>query len=367
MLKQLDKNINEDKAILDKHISKYLDGVNKTIIFTELILFISSLGACLLVLTDLYPLELTLSTSLIPIKVYIIEQLIHKVVAWIIIGCYFLLCRNKSLEKRTNLLCSLTVTLTSLLAFGCWNVSYLGFLFITPVIISSPFSNKTQRRMFIICAILNVVYTVSMATFKHDPHSYLIGILSLSSVIIYYMISRTLHKTMYNALLDVKEYSSLNKKLNEEVTHDHLTNALSVSALHNDIDKEDNNYKSLAFLDIDNFKSINDKYGHDMGDNILKLLVNVVQISKEHIYRYGGDEFVILSSNTAKELTKKLEVSKTQFTDACINQYNFKVTLSIGVINIVVKEKLFDYLKQCDKLMYISKAEGKNRITTEAD
>lgn len=366
MANNIDNKIYEDKALLDKHLANYLKGLNKTIVLTEFILFVGSLLAALIVWNGIYPQPMKLYGFEVPLKVYVLEQFIHKVISWLIILGYFLMCRKADVEKRKNLFCSLSVTLTSFLAFGSWNVSYLGFLFITPVIISSPFAKNTQKRMFIICLILTIVYTIVQVYVKQDKRNYLIGILSIASVIIFYMISCNLHKTMFNALIDVREYSNINKKLYEEVQHDRLTNALSVSALHEAVDTEEvNNFKSLAFLDVDDFKSINDKYGHDMGDNVLKLLVNVCQMNNEVIYRYGGDEFVITSQKSAKDLCKDLECIKNQYTDAAKDKYNVRSTLSIGVINIVSKEKLFDYLKQCDKLMYISKAKGKNNITTE--
>ena len=364
MVDNIDNKIYEDKAILDKHMKNYLSGVNKTIVLTEFILFLGSLLAALIVWNGIYPYTMYIRDFEIPSKTYVLEQFIHKVVSWLIILGYFLMCRKADVEKKKNLLCSLTVTLTSLLAFGSWNVSYLGFLFITPIIISSPFTKKTQKRMFIVCLTLTIVYTLVQVYVKLDKRNYLLGILSIASVIIFYMISCNIHKTMFNALLDVREYSNINKKLYEEVSHDRLTNALSVSALHEAVESE-HKYKSLAFLDVDDFKSINDKYGHEMGDNILKLLVDVFQMNNEVIYRYGGDEFVVMSYISANELGKKLELIKTQYTDAAKDKYNVRSTLSIGVIHIVSKEKLFDYLKQCDKLMYISKARGKNRITTE--
>ena len=217
MANNIDSKIYEDKALLDKHLANYLKGLNRTIVLTEFILFIGSLLAALIVWNGIYPHPMKLRGLEVPAKIYVLEQFIHKVISWLIILGYFLMCRNADVEKRKNLICSLSVTLTSLLAFGCWNVSYLGFLFITPVIISSPFAKKTQKRMFIICLILTILYTLIQVYVKQDKRNYLIGILSIASVIIFYMVSCNLHKTMFNALIDVREYSNINKKLYEEV------------------------------------------------------------------------------------------------------------------------------------------------------
>ena len=364
MFKHLDKTNYEDKAILDKHLTKYLDGVSKTILIAELVILLCTAIIALIVLNGFYSYTMNVTLFYVPVKVYFIEQFIHKLIAWTILGLYFIFYKKVSLEKRKKMLCALTIVLTFLLTFGSWNVNYFGFLFIIPVIIASPMNKKTNRIVFGICVFMNILYTLFQITLRQERYNYIIGIVTTTVIISFYFFSLRLHKTMYNALLDVKEYSSLSKELYEEVAHDYLTNALSVSALHKDVD-EDNNYRSLAFLDIDNFKGINDKYGHDFGDKILKLIVNVVQLNEGRIYRYGGDEFVILSELTAQELAEKLETIKTEFTDGAQDQYSCKATISVGVINIVGKEKLFDYLKQCDKLMYISKNSGKNKITVE--
>ena len=363
----LDSNLSEDKAILDKHISNYIEGINKTIIISEFLILLGTIFVAILIWSNIFNYKISDTIFNVSKNIYILEQIIHKLLAWVFIGIYFIIYKRITLEKKKNLLCSLSITLSSLLAFGCWNEPLFGLFFITPVIISIPLSTKTQTRMFIICIILSFIYSIAQAYLKQDQYMLIIGILIMTSVAIFYFISLRLHKTMYGALLDVKEYSSISRELYEEVSHDRLTNALSVTALQNDVENLDKKFKSLAFIDLDNFKSINDKYGHTMGDNILKLLVNTVQINKEIIYRYGGDEFVILSKNSAQKLSQKLENIKSQFSDGALTQYNINSTVSIGVINIVVKEKLYEYLQQCDRLMYISKEKGKNQITMESN
>ena len=361
MFKHID-NI-EDKVILDKHLTRYLDAVSKTLVITEAFILVSTFIIATLVIKGFYPYKINVKID-VSVSFYFFDQFIHKIIAWIIIGIYFLIYKKLPSRKRKNVFCTILIILTALIVYGSWNVNYFGFLFIVPIMVSSPFSKKTNKVVFIVCTLLDAGYTVFQSILRQDRYNYIIGLITITIIIACYFFARSLHKTMYNTLLDVKQYTTLSKSLSEEVAHDYLTNAFSISALHKDLDNN-NKYRSLAFIDLDDFKSINDKYGHTVGDNILKLLVTIANEKALRIYRYGGDEFIVISEHTAEILTKELEALKTDFTNGSYDYYSFKATVSIGVINIVGKEKLFEYLKQCDRLMYISKKTGKNKITTE--
>lgn len=123
---------------------------------------------------------------------------------------------------------------------------------------------------------------------------------------------------------------------------------------------------SLIMLDIDHFKHINDTYGHDIGDSVLKELVSVVNLNirKSDIFaRWGGEEFLILCSNTDQEqaiaLANKLrqEIEAKDFTVAG------RVTSSFGVAQLMREETKEMLLKHVDDALYYSKEHGRNRVT----
>lgn len=123
---------------------------------------------------------------------------------------------------------------------------------------------------------------------------------------------------------------------------------------------------SLIMIDIDHFKKVNDNYGHLCGDQVLKELAKLVQtnIRQSDIFaRWGGEEFVILLSHTnieqATSLANKLCVAIASHTFPCVD----KVTASFGVAQYIIGTAKNDLLSSCDKVLYESKHNGRNRVT----
>ncbi len=122
---------------------------------------------------------------------------------------------------------------------------------------------------------------------------------------------------------------------------------------------------SLMMFDIDNFKNVNDTYGHHTGDLVIKEVVSVTKnrLNKNHkTYRWGGDEFIVLLENegiresyTISELLRK-DIEKNKFLS------ELKVTVSMGVVEYMQENEIDGLLKKVDELMYRSKEEGKNRV-----
>ncbi|MDY6935727.1 MAG: diguanylate cyclase DgcA [Spirochaetota bacterium] len=128
---------------------------------------------------------------------------------------------------------------------------------------------------------------------------------------------------------------------------------------------------SLIMIDIDNFKDFNDNYGHTCGDIVLK---NVARLIMENVRqsdlasRYGGEEFGIILPDT--DIEEALIVAER--IKSCVEELNIEydnktmgVTVSIGIaqLNPVKDKDAKDLINKADKALYISKAEGKNRIS----
>ncbi|MCX8085021.1 MAG: diguanylate cyclase [Calditerrivibrio sp.] len=125
---------------------------------------------------------------------------------------------------------------------------------------------------------------------------------------------------------------------------------------------------SIGIFDIDNFKRINDTYGHPTGDLVLKKFAEIVQ-SKKRDYdifgRFGGEEFLIILPNiTHNELYNILERFRISIEEELIKYVNFKVTCSIGGASITDYEKVdIDILiAKADQNLYAAKVSGKNKV-----
>ncbi|AFT96641.1 diguanylate cyclase [Alteromonas macleodii str. 'Balearic Sea AD45'] len=130
--------------------------------------------------------------------------------------------------------------------------------------------------------------------------------------------------------------------------------------------KRSNKFMSVMLIDIDWFKGINDKYGHDMGDKVLKKVAEEIkgQVRGSDItFRWGGEEFLVFLPNTrvhyAKQIAENLRVHL--FTHD-INKF-VRVTVSIGVAGTSPGEEDINVLiKQSDQALYLAKAKGRNKV-----
>ncbi|MEO0288537.1 MAG: diguanylate cyclase [candidate division WOR-3 bacterium] len=123
---------------------------------------------------------------------------------------------------------------------------------------------------------------------------------------------------------------------------------------------------TLAYIDLDNFKSVNDTFGHLEGDS---LLIKIAQIIKRNIRetdifaRIGGDEFVLLLPETDYDLSDNILTRLKEIVVLEVKKNNYPVTMSIGAITFNRFDfEINDMIKQADDLMYKIKREGKNNI-----
>ncbi|MBI5790340.1 MAG: diguanylate cyclase [Rhodocyclales bacterium] len=158
------------------------------------------------------------------------------------------------------------------------------------------------------------------------------------------------------------------------VRHDALTGALNRKGLDEALEKEIARLRrhsgtlSLALLDIDNFKALNDSLGHAAGDAALMHLTKVVRTTvrpQDALARYGGEEFVVLLPNTSIEdavgvmIRVQRELTREFFLN---NNEKVLITFSCGVAEINDAEDPYEALKRADAAMYRAKRAGKNRV-----
>lgn len=122
---------------------------------------------------------------------------------------------------------------------------------------------------------------------------------------------------------------------------------------------------SLIYLDIDFFKKINDTYGHDVGDVILKEISEIIRKTirvSDYPFRWGGEEFIIICPSTPMEDAKVLAERLREGVEKALFVAGGKTTISIGVTQYCVGETVDEMIKRGDSALYQAKKEGRNRV-----
>jgi diguanylate cyclase (GGDEF)-like protein len=209
-----------------------------------------------------------------------------------------------------------------------------------------------------------------LSQYIHLPYIYFF--IGLFLFLIFFAIYKqiALHKT-------TQKLKVMNEELKLLSERDHLTKLYnrryfeSIVKEYLHLLKRNNINASILLIDIDDFKHINDSYGHQIGDKILCLLANLMQKYKREsdvISRYGGEEFVALLPNTslegaktyAENLRKEVENQSIK-----INGIKIKLTISIGLTTFKADDNIYKAISRADTGLYNAKRSGKNQIDAQ--
>lgn len=178
-------------------------------------------------------------------------------------------------------------------------------------------------------------------------------------------------KYLLETFIDITERKRMEEKLERISITDSLTQAYNRTKYQEVMKAEIERIKrygrplSLVMFDIDHFKKINDTYGHDVGDSVLKTLARIVQNKSREIdclIRWGGEEFIIIAPETdsrgaavmAEKIRKAVESHKFDTAG--------KVTVSFGVTEMKREDTEDSLIKRADQAMYTAKEKGRNRV-----
>ncbi|MGE4319168.1 MAG: GGDEF domain-containing protein [Deferribacterales bacterium] len=168
----------------------------------------------------------------------------------------------------------------------------------------------------------------------------------------------------------------LNKYKNESIK-DHMTGLFNRKYMDLKLNEEMERFKRqgqpfcIVMADIDKFKSVNDTYGHQVGDQVLKHMAKLIQenIRKtDFAFRYGGEEFMIILVNAdvrnavhvSEQIRKKLEA-----TNFSLKDLSFNVTASFGVAQFQPNDTPESCIKLADSRLYTAKQTGRNKIVSQ--
>ncbi|WP_286924566.1 MULTISPECIES: sensor domain-containing diguanylate cyclase [Lysinibacillus] len=126
---------------------------------------------------------------------------------------------------------------------------------------------------------------------------------------------------------------------------------------------------SLFILDIDHFKKVNDTFGHQVGDEVLAQLAQLLKNqarSLDIVARYGGEEFVVILPETDQNEAKAIAEQLRQAVEQAKWQTG-RITVSVGIATAIKTDNETTILQRADKALYASKENGRNRVTHSID
>jgi diguanylate cyclase (GGDEF)-like protein len=251
--------------------------------------------------------------------------------------------------------------------------------FCIPILITVLYGNRKMTRIiFLSCLILQQVAFIISSIDARKNHKYLIMDAIVSALITFASYACSIVLIQYeNQKKEMLSDSIIRQvELQEQLLTDSLTSLYNLRAfrgvLDQSVEEAEINGKEvvLAVIDIDNFKKINDEYGHEEGNVVLIKLGRLLrEFSGEDAIaaRYGGEEFAILFQNIdGKEAVKRMEKILLLFSDSGFPGLGGeKVTFSCGIVEHKNGQTSHEFFNRADKAMYHAKRLGKNNVLFE--
>ncbi len=243
--------------------------------------------------------------------------------------------------------------------------SYIIYATIVVILPAVVYVNLTLLNlMYIICDVILIVFTVIIG-----PDNLVSTILNF----VVFCIVSLCASNLYNRTKIVSIRREI--ELQNHAETDHLTglyNRHRLNEIGQSILEENRKNKTeltCVMMDVDNFKPINDEYGHLVGDTVLKNAAQIVrETAVQHgglAFRYGGEEFLLLFSDfSGHHARRAVEDIQTRLR-AGIPDFEQPVTMSFGIYTArpTEKDKIEQYFAEADDLLYSSKKNGKDRYT----
>lgn len=178
-------------------------------------------------------------------------------------------------------------------------------------------------------------------------------------------------KTVHARMRVAQRTLTLQTRLAHLATHDPLTGLANRRAFFNRLENlcspQYHGALSLISLDIDYFKSVNDRYGHDSGDMAIVAVANLARDVSEDAARVGGEEFLILMSDTGLDDARRIAEDLRQRIAAkqiVHGQARIGITVSLGVTGwLGQSDTIQAFLSRADEALYDSKKNGRNQVT----
>ena len=267
-------------------------------------------------------------------------------------------------NKKINIL--ITIILVGLIGF----IDYItgkeiafSLFYLLPVAYITWYNNKLHG---IIISILSAVIwsyadIAGGNTFSHPLIPYWNAIVRLSFFLIVTLLLSTL-KNLYNFEKNISRIDHLTGIANGRSFYEEAEKEINISRRYN-------NTLSIIYIDLDNFKEVNDEFGHLAGDDLLRTVGQSIKKNLRNtdtIARMGGDEFAVLLPRIDYNQSKIVTENIHSILSAAMKSNSWPITFSIGVASFIKPPQNVDeMIKIADDLMYNVKSNGKNSIKSQ--
>lgn len=266
----------------------------------------------------------------------------------------------------TIYMCLCTVCLGYKIGFHLYCFSMIPIIFYTEYMADKL--NRPKVNAFVvsgivaICYLLSTGYTALNGPLYATDNSIAGAFWATNSVIVIAFL------VFYSRLM-LSLIGDYENKLKDAALKDQLTGLYNRRYMQDELERVSTEGKEyfLAMVDIDDFKHINDQYGHNAGDYILSNVARIMTdtCTKSRISRWGGEEFLILTSGpvsgTGLELIETLR-KRIESEDFVFEDTHIKVTITSGLAEFTADRSVDKWVDEADDKLYLGKGSGKNKV-----
>ncbi|MCK6407068.1 MAG: GGDEF domain-containing protein [Rhodocyclaceae bacterium] len=231
-----------------------------------------------------------------------------------------------------------------------------GVLWVYPIVVYCYF--VLRRRTAVAWSLAILLYTTGLTLFFVDGalaiRIFATVLVTIVMINIVLNVISDLHRTLANQALTDPLTGVFNRRFMEEILERLVARAERQPLM-----------ATILMIDIDYFKQVNDCYGHERGDAVLKRVVDVVAARLrrgDRLFRWGGEEFLVLLEGTGLESALAVAESVRESVAAAAIMPERQVTVSIGVSQYVAGQDIDGWTRAADVALYQAKAEGRNRV-----
>lgn len=290
--------------------------------------------------------------------------------------------------KSNNFNACIHITFFASLIFSASSIYYLGWgygfeYYILPIMSYFYVGVYKKKTTVYIIAFFGLLYyllmyyffyiennslEIPLYLFHEDPRIYFNCFNGFVICSIFIIVSSALRQQIY---IELENRQIMNKKLDKSANFDYLTRLMNRWCFVDSIeDLEIKNKVSIALIDVDYFKKVNDTYGHNAGDEVLKNCANLMRKYfgeyTDLICRWGGEEFLVLAYNVSEtDFENTCENFRIEYANSTFSIEGLKSSVSIGLIyidNSFASNILDEYITKVDKCLYEAKNTGRNKI-----